>query len=77
MDSTRRTFLKLGVSLAGAGAGFGVLAGQSAAEARPSRARIPTPASVRKGDMLYRTLGQHRRTGVPHRTRRTSHRTAK
>jgi len=57
MDSTRRTFLKLSVSLAGAGAGFGVLTDQSTAEARLSKARIPTPASVRKGDMLYRTLG--------------------
>ena len=57
MDGTRRAFLKLSVSLAGVAAGVGMLGGQSPAAAGVSRARIPTPTSVRKGGMLYRTLG--------------------
>ncbi len=57
MNSTRRTLLKLSVSIAGVAAGLGVLTEQSAAKAGVGKPRLPTPASVCEGDMLYRTLG--------------------
>ena len=58
MDTTRRNFMKMSLSIAGATAGLDVLVGQSAAEGGVTRARIATPTSVRKGYMLYRTLGR-------------------
>ena len=57
MDTTRRHFLKLSLSIAGATAGvMGVDRGGGPSFAA-SDMPISTPPSTRKGDMLYRTLG--------------------
>ena len=67
IQTTRRTFLKDGASLAGIAA---MTTGSlNAAAESPAKSDVPaadpeyqnlfqTPASVRKGDMLYRTLGK-------------------
>ena len=62
MDTTRRAFLQGGVSVGAAGLALG---GPAMAQNRvtdvapdPTQALPPTPASTRKGDMLYRTLGR-------------------
>jgi predicted aldo/keto reductase-like oxidoreductase len=64
MSATRRDFLKAGGSIAGVGAGLGAAGGLDAQEQpRPSPGKAPvpplaTPPTVKKGDMLYRTLGR-------------------
>jgi aryl-alcohol dehydrogenase-like predicted oxidoreductase len=64
MSTTRRDFLKAGGSVAGVGAGLGAAARLEARERRRASSgeeppgSLPTPPSVRKGDMLYRTLGR-------------------
>ena len=60
MDTTRRHFMKLSLSIAGATAGV-MAADRRAGQAFAAPpAAIPTPPSTRKGDMLYRMLGSTR-----------------
>jgi predicted aldo/keto reductase-like oxidoreductase len=65
MKTTRREFLKATVSFAGAAssvvAASGLALSADAAQRQSSSAaskKLETPRSVRKGDMLYRTLGR-------------------
>ena len=64
MSKTRRDFLKTGAVLAGTAAGLALTVGAGAQNALTDiaptdpAAPLPTPASTRKGDMLYRQLGQ-------------------
>jgi predicted aldo/keto reductase-like oxidoreductase len=65
MKTTRREFLKATVSFAGAASGVvaasGLAFSAGAAQRQSSSAAsktLATPRSVRKGDMLYRTLGR-------------------
>ena len=64
MKTTRRDFLKAGVTIAGAASGVSTASEvvfSSDASARQSSERmgeaLPVPSTARKGDMLYRTLG--------------------
>ena len=65
MDTIRRDLLKSGAALAGTAAGLALASGALAQGAqtdtapRPDAlAMPPTPPSIRKGDMPYRTLGR-------------------
>ena len=64
MKTARREFIKAGVSLAGTAAGLMTsncaIGAEGAAPENSSTplASLQTPASVRKGDMLYRQLGR-------------------
>jgi predicted aldo/keto reductase-like oxidoreductase len=65
MKTTRREFLKATVSFGGAASGIAAASGLAfsagAAQRQSSSAAsktLATPRSVRKGDMLYRTLGR-------------------
>ena len=64
MKTTRRDFLKAGVTIAGVASGVSAaneIASSSDASAGQSSERmgeaLPVPPTARKGDMLYRTLG--------------------
>src|SRR4029077_10471476 len=55
MKTTRRDFLKAGVTIAGAASGVAAATEVDfSADASPGQ---PVPPSARKGDMLYRSLG--------------------
>src|SRR5437879_226496 len=65
MKTTRRDFLKVGVTIAGMASGVSTaneVASSSDAPAGQSSERMgeasPVPPTARKGDMLYRTLGR-------------------
>ncbi len=70
MENTRREFLKTGAALAGAAAGLTVTGTAAVAQAKPGDkpvdvlnsppvppGTLPPPATVRRGDMMYRQLG--------------------
>lgn len=58
MKTTRREFLKDGASLTVGGLAITSGAASAFAQADTDTKPLPTPPSVRKGDMLYRTLGR-------------------
>ena len=60
MKTTRRDFLQTGAALAGTAATLSTASAQDAPQENPMPAppALTTPASIRKGDMLYRILGR-------------------